>query len=156
MLHIKLICVGKLRDAHFRTAAQEYEKRLTGLCRFELVEIPESRLPENPSQALIDNALDKEGGLLLQKAKGLCVPLCIEGSQVDSAGMAQLLEKAANTPGSISFFIGSSFGLSPKVKESGKGISMSRMTFPHTLARVMLMEQIYRGIQIQNNTRYHK
>lgn len=156
MLHISLICVGKLRDAHFRMAAEEYGKRLGGLCRFAVQEIPESRLPDAPAQAQIDAALEKEGAQMLQKARGLCVPLCIEGRQISSPEMAQLLKAAMDTPGSISFFIGSSFGLSPKVKQSGKGISMSKMTFPHTLARVMLTEQIYRGLQILNGSKYHK
>lgn len=156
MLHIKLICVGKLRDAHYRMAAGEYEKRLGGLCKFELLEIPESRLPENPAQALIDAALEKEGAQMLQKGKGICVPLCIEGRQMDSEGMAGLLNAAMDNPGSVSFFIGSSFGLSPEVKQRGTGISMSKMTFPHTLARVMLLEQIYRGLQIRAGSKYHK
>ena len=150
MLTVKLLCVGKLKESYWRDAVAEYEKRLRPLCKWELIELPEARLPQEPSQAEIDAALEREGEQLLRRAAGKIYPLCIEGKGVDSQGVAKRLA------GAMSFVIGSSYGLSPAVKAAGEGISMSPMTFPHQLARVMLCEQIYRGFQILSGTKYHK
>ena len=156
MLGVKLICVGKLKEAYWRDAVAEYEKRLRHLCKWELIELPEARLPSEPSQGEIDAVLEKEGEQILRHAVGKIYPLCIEGKLLDSPGLAKRLAGAMQSPGAASFVIGSSFGLSPKVKAAGEGLSMSPMTFPHQLARVMLCEQIYRGFQILGNTKYHK
>lgn len=156
MLEVRLICIGKLKESYWREAVQEYEKRLRPFCRFQMVELPEVRLPENPSAAQIAQALEQEGRLILEKAAGKVFPLCIEGKETDSPGLAQKLKSAMDFPGAATFVIGSSFGLSPAVKEAGEKLSMSPMTFPHQLARVMLCEQLYRGFQILNGTRYHK
>ena len=156
MLTVNLLCVGKIKEAYFRDAIGEYAKRLRPLCKFSITEIPESRLPDGPSAADIENALEKEGGLLLGKSEGLVLPLCIEGRQHSSEEFAKLLEKAKQTHGAVSLIIGSSHGLSERVKKAGTGISLSKMTFPHTLARVLLTEQIYRAFMIMNHTKYHK
>lgn len=156
MLAVKLVCVGKLKEAYWRDAVAEYEKRLRPLCKWELIELPEARLPSAPSQAEIAAALEKEGEQILRHTSGTVYPLCIEGKAVDSPGVAKRLAGAMQSPGAVSFVIGSSFGLSPAVKRAGEGLSMSPMTFPHQLARVMLCEQIYRGFQILGNTSYHK
>ena len=156
MLLVRLACVGRLKEDYWRQAAAEYEKRLGAFCRFEIIEVGEARLPSDPSPGEVRQALDREGELLLQKAVGALYPLCIEGRQLDSPGMAALLEKAMQAPGAVTFLIGSSFGLGEGVKQAGQGISMSPMTFPHQLARVMLCEQLYRGFQIISHTRYHK
>lgn len=156
MLEVRLICIGKLKESYWREAVQEYEKRLRPFCKFQMVELPEARLPENPSAAQIAQALEQEGRLILEKAAGKVFPLCIEGKETDSPGLTQRLKSAMDFPGAATFVIGSSFGLSPAVKEAGEKLSMSPMTFPHQLARVMLCEQLYRGFQILNGTRYHK
>lgn len=156
MLDVRLICVGRLKESYWREAAAEYEKRLRPLCKFQMVEVAETRLPDDPSPAQIAQALDQEGGRLLGKAAGKIVPLCVEGLAVDSPGLAALLEGAMRSPGAVSFLIGSSYGLSPAAKAAGRGISLSPLTFPHQLARVLLCEQIYRGFQILNGARYHK
>lgn len=156
MLEVRLICVGKLKEAYWREAVAEYEKRLRPLCRWELVELPEARLPQDPSAAQIAAALDREGEAILAKAAGTVYPLCIEGKPVSSEGLAERLSAAMQSPGAATFVIGSSFGLSPRVKGAGERVSMSSMTFPHQLARVMLCEQIYRAFQIINGTKYHK
>ncbi len=156
MLLVRLACVGRLKEEYWRQAVAEYEKRLRPFCRFEILEIGESRLPDSPTEGEIRRALEREGEQLLQKSVGLLCPLCIEGRLLDSPGMAALLGQAMQSPGAVTFFIGSSFGLSQQVKQSGKGFSMSPMTFPHQLARVMLCEQLYRGFQIQAGTKYHK
>ena len=156
MLAVKLICVGKLKESYWRDAVAEYEKRLRPLCKWELIELPEARLPNDPSPGEIEAALEKEGEQILRHAAGKVYPLCIEGKPVDSPGVAKRLAGAMQSPGAVSFVIGSSFGLSPAVKRAGEGLSMSPMTFPHQLARVMLCEQIYRGFQSLGNTAYHK
>lgn len=156
MLGVRIVCVGKLKESYWRAAVGEYEKRLSALCKFEIVELPEARLPGSPSEGEIAAALERESSAILPKLSGLVVPLCIEGKQVDSVGLSRMLEGAMQSPGSVSFVIGSSFGLSDSVKRMGKGLSMSAMTFPHQLARVMLCEQIYRGLQILRGAPYHK
>ena len=117
MLGVKLICVGKLKEAYWRDAVAEYEKRLRSLCKWELIELPEARLPSEPSQGEIDAALEKEGEQILRHAVGTIYPLCIEGKLLDSPGLAKRLAGAMQSPGAVSFVIGSSFGLSPKVKD---------------------------------------
>ena len=159
MNRIQLLCVGKLKEEYWRSACAEYEKRLRPYCRFSIVELPESRLPERPSQAQIQLALEKEGELLLKKAQGTApVALCIEGRQLSSPDFAAMLEKLSlQGQGEISLIIGSSFGLSPQVKQQAvRQLSMSEMTFPHQLARVMLCEQLYRAFQILQGGKYHK
>ncbi len=156
MLEVRLVCVGKLKESYWREAVAEYEKRLRPFCRFQILELPESRLPENPSPAQVSQGLEREGAAILEKAAGHVISLCIEGKETDSPGLARKLEAAMQSPGAVTFVIGSSYGLSEEVKRAGERISMSPMTFPHQLARVMLCEQIYRGFQILGGTKYHK
>ncbi len=159
MMNVQILCIGKLKESYWREACAEYAKRLKAFCTFSIVELPESRLPDDPSPALIEKALEEEGEKLLAAAKGSAViPLCIEGKEISSPQLAQRLEDLASRGvSSVSFVIGSSFGLAEKVKRAGTmRLSMSPMTFPHQLARVMLCEQIYRAFQIQNHGKYHK
>lgn len=156
MLGVKIVCVGKLKEEYWRSAVREYEKRLSALCRLEILELPEAKLPSSPSDGEIAAALEKEAAAITPKLAGLVVPLCIEGRPLDSPGLSRLLDGAMRSPGSVSFVIGSSYGLAPSIKALGEGISMSAMTFPHQLARVMLCEQIYRGLQILRGAPYHK
>ncbi|HIS50154.1 MAG TPA: 23S rRNA (pseudouridine(1915)-N(3))-methyltransferase RlmH [Candidatus Gallacutalibacter pullistercoris] len=159
MMNVQILCIGKLKESYWREACAEYAKRLKAFCTFSIVELPESRLPDDPSPALIEKALEEEGEKLLAAAKGSAViPLCIEGKELSSPQLAQRLEDLASRGvSSVSFIIGSSFGLAERVKRAGAvRLSMSPMTFPHQLARVMLCEQIYRAFQIQNHGKYHK
>ncbi len=160
MLNVRLICAGKLKERFFLEAAAEYEKRLRPFCRLELIELPETRLPERPSPAEIHAALEQEaaeiGKKLLKDGRLIC--LCVEGKQVSSEAFAELLTETENSGRPrINFVIGSSFGLAEELKNRADArLSMSKMTFPHHLARVMLMEQLYRGFQIKEGTKYHK
>lgn len=159
MLTVQLICVGKLKETYWRDACAEYAKRLAAFCRFSIVELPESRLPENPSAAQIGAALREEGEKILSAAKGgAVIPLCIEGKECSSVELAEKIETLAlDGVSTLCFIIGSSFGLDDTVKQAGRWrLSMSPMTFPHQLARVMLCEQIYRAFQINSNGKYHK
>ena len=160
MLHIKLICVGKLKESYYREALAEYEKRLGPFCRLELTELSEERLRERPSQAEIQAALEREA-LLIEKQfprDGILICLCIEGKQLSSEELSEYLIRTEIAGKSrISFVIGSSFGLSETVKRKADlCLSMSKMTFPHHLARVMLAEQLYRSFMIREGTKYHK
>ncbi len=160
MLNIKIICVGKLKEKFYLAAAAEYMKRLGSLCRLEVEELPESRLPSQPSAAEVEAALQKEGeSIALRIPSGaLTVALCVEGKQLSSVRFSQFLEACALKGRSkLCFLIGSSEGLSEEIKEKADlRLSMSEMTFPHQLARSMLLEQLYRAFQIRDGSRYHK
>lgn len=159
MLTVQILCVGKLKEAYWRDACAEYTKRLQAFCRFSILELPESKLPEHPSDAQIAAALKSEGAKIRSAAGNSAVfALCIEGKQLSSEQLAEKINILTVTgTSSVSFLIGSSFGLCDEVKQSADfKLSMSPMTFPHQLARVMLCEQTYRAFQIMNNGKYHK
>ena len=150
MVNIHLICVGKLKEKHFASACAEYEKRLSPFCK----------LPDAPSQAQIDVALEREAALILSKVpkSAKLIALCVEGKLLSSEALASQIEKwTVEGSSSLALVIGGSFGLHPTVKEKAQlRLSMSLMTFPHHLARVMVLEQVYRAFQINLGTRYHK
>ena len=157
---IKIIALGKLREKYFSDAYREYEKRLGAFCRVITDEPEPVKLPDSPSPAQIKKALDTEAERIRQRLTpgSLTAALCIEGEAADSESFARKIQQVAVSGKSgIDFIIGSSFGLSEEIKRSADiNLSMSRMTFPHQLARIMLIEQIYRGFTIINNRKYHK
>ena len=160
MLGVTIICLGKLKEKYLRDASDEYSKRLSAFCKLNIVELTPEKLSDNPSQKEIENALQTEAKKITEKIpKGAYIySLCIEGKQVSSEELSAEIENVgvAGTS-SIVFIIGSSFGLSNEIKRmSNKKLSMSKMTFPHQLARIMLLEQIYRAVQISAGTKYHK
>lgn len=160
MFDITLIAMGKLKEKFYLSAAAEYEKRLNGYCRFKILELPEVRLPEDPSPAEISAGLEKEAEMIFSKIpKGawLCV-LTPEGKLLSSEQLADKMKTVKlSGKSSACFLIGSSFGMSPRVKEKADfKLSMSPMTFPHHLARVMVLEQLYRAEAIQSGSKYHK
>ena len=160
MLNVSVISVGRMRESHYIAAFSEYKKRLTPYCKFELIELAEARLPQEPSQAEIDAGLLKEA-LDIEKhilTGVFVIAMCIEGKQLSSSEFASLLQKCAvDGKSRLCFIVGSSFGLDNSIKSRADlRLSMSEMTFPHHLARVMLAEQIYRGIMINEGSKYHK
>lgn len=158
MIAVTLYCVGNLKEKYWREACGEYEKRLGRFCRFSCVELEEYRLPADPSPAQIEQGLAEEGRRILSRIspKETVAALCIEGKKLTSPQLARLLEEQA-MEGPLALVIGGSYGLSPQVKERARlRLSMSDMTFPHQLARVMLLEQLYRGFMIQSGGKYHK
>lgn len=159
MRNIRLISVGKLKEAYLTQGCAEYLKRLSAYSRVQVIELDETRLPERPSAAQITAALAAEGGRILEKAKGSAlIALCVEGEPLCSEQLAVRLD-ALETAGSsvLSFVIGSSFGLHDSVKQSAAlRLSFSRMTFPHQLMRLMLCEQLYRACSISAGGKYHK
>lgn len=160
MQNITILCVGKLKEKFYIDACAEYQKRLTRYCRLTLVELGEERLPDAPSDAQIASALDKEADAILEKLPhgGAVVALCVEGKGLSSVQLSETMSRwASQGISQLTFLIGGSFGLSERVKERAElRLSMSPMTFPHHLARVMLLEQLYRAYQIQTGTKYHK
>lgn len=160
MLNVTILAVGKLKETYWKDACGEYAKRLKAFCRFSIEEIPEYRLPDDPSPAQVQAGLEKEGEAMLARipAGALAIALCIEGKEMDSLELSRRIQKAAvEGKSEVVFLVGGSFGLWEKVKErAGLRLSMSPMTFPHQLARVMLCEQIYRAFAIASNTKYHK
>ena len=161
MLEVKLICIGKLKEKYWRDAVQEYAKRLSAFCRFQIIELNEARMPQDPNAAEIAKALGEESKAILAAAgRSTLYTLCIVVKSlivVPTRELAQQIDAAAvNGESSLAFVIGSSHGLDDSVKQGSKRISMSPMTFPHQLARVMLCEQLYRAFSINAGTKYHK
>ena len=160
MLSVKLICVGKMKEKHYISAFDEYRKRLGAYCKFELIELAEQRLSDSPSDKEISAALDKEAAEIekqIPSGAAVCA-MCIEGEMKSSTDLASVFEKWTNSGKSkICFIIGGSCGLSDRIKrQADLSLSMSRMTFPHHLARVMVGEQIYRAFTIIEGSKYHK
>lgn len=157
-MKINLIVIGKLKEEYLRSACGEYIKRLGRYCTIEVHELDECRLSDNPSEKEISAALKKEAAEIRKFAAGMIIPLCIEGRQMSSEQLAaEIASAGVNGFSTITFIIGSSFGLDDEIKSAGNmRLSMSKMTFPHQLARVMLLEQIYRAFQINTNGKYHK
>ena len=160
MFDITLIAMGKLKEKFYISAAEEYEKRLKGYCQFRILELPEQRLSDNPSPAEISSALDKEAEQILSKVpKGawLCI-LTPEGKMLSSELLAEKIQGIKNSgKSSACLLIGSSFGISQKIKAIADfKLSMSPMTFPPHLARIMVLEQLYRSEAIQAGSKYHK
>ena len=160
MAAITLIAMGKLKEKFYLSAAAEYEKRMKGYCDFSLIELPEQRLPEDPSPAQIAAGLEKESQLIFSKIpKGawFCV-FTPEGKELSSEKFATKLQEVKLTgKSSACFLIGSSFGMAQRVKDKADfKLSMGPMTFPHHLARIMVLEQLYRAEAIQAGSKYHK
>ena len=160
MVNIQLLCVGKLKEKHFSAACAEYQKRLGAFCKLTVTELPEVRLPENPNETQILQGLSKEAEIIrakVPKGSWLCI-LAPEGKLLSSEELAgKLSEIKKSGKSSVCFLIGSSFGVDAGLKrQADLLLSMSRMTFPHHLARVMALEQLYRAEAIQAGTKYHK
>ena len=160
MLNVHIFCVGKLKEKFYAQAVAEYTKRLSAYCKLEILELPEERLPDRPSRAQIDAALAREAAAIRAKLppSSSVVALCVEGKTRSSEEVAQLLDGFAMSGAKhLVFLIGGSYGLDEELKkEAWVRLSMSPMTFPHHLARVMLLEQIYRGFKINEGSAYHK
>ena len=160
MLNITIIAIGKLKEQYLRDASAEYQKRLSASCKLNIIELNPEKLSDNPSAKEIENALNNEAKKIIEKIpKGAKVySMCIEGKQRTSEELsAEIDSLAVEGASNIVFIIGGSFGLSDEVKKlSAYRLSMSKMTFPHQIARIMLLEQIYRAMQISIGTKYHK
>ena len=159
MIGVKLITVGTLKEGYLRDAAAEYEKRLGGFCKFSSITLKEEKLPDSPSEGEIRTALRKEGDRILAEMpkKAYRIAMCVEGKQLSSEELAEKLEGIGRTHGELCIVIGSSHGLDEAVKSAcDLRLSVSKLTFPHQLMRVILLEAVYRGFNILKGTHYHK
>lgn len=160
MFGVTIICEGKLKEKYLRDACDEYIKRLGAYCKLNIVELTPRRISDNPSKGEIANVLNVEGAEIISKIPNgsKVYAMCIEGKQMPSEKLAQRLsECSVQGYNNAVFIIGGSHGLSDEVKSRADfKLSMSEMTFPHQLARVMLLEQIYRAFQISTGGKYHK
>lgn len=159
MLHVKLITVGNLKEAYWREAVAEYQKRLSAFAKTEIAELKEARIADDPAPAEIAAALEKEADAILAAVppRAFTVALCVEGQPRSSEQLAALLNEAAARTSELCFIIGSSHGLAPRVKEAADfRLSVSALTFPHQLMRVLLLETLYRSFSILHGRKYHK
>ncbi len=159
MIGVTVVCVGKLKEKYLKDGCNEYIKRLSAFSKINVVEVAEEKASDNPSASEIENIIEKEGGRIIAKIpKGSCViPMCIEGSEFSSPDFSKFLEKISFDYSNVTFVIGGSFGLSSAVKNMGKvKLSFGKLTLPHQLARMVLLEQVYRAFSISNNSKYHK
>ena len=160
MQKVTVLCVGKLKEPFYIQAVSEYQKRLSRHCKLEIIELPEQKLSDDPSDAEIEQSLLKEAALIEEKLpkSGALIAMCVEGVALSSVQLSQKMQQFTSRGASqLTFLIGSSFGLHPSIKQKADfRLSMSPMTFPHHLFRVMLLEQIYRAYQIESGTKYHK
>ncbi|MCR5216382.1 MAG: 23S rRNA (pseudouridine(1915)-N(3))-methyltransferase RlmH [Lachnospiraceae bacterium] len=159
-MKITFICVGKIKEAFYRDAIKEYEKRLSKYTKFEIIEVADEKTPENASDVVVSQILEKEGERILSKVRerSFVTVLAIHGTMMDSVKFSRYIEEHSMTSGGdLTFIIGGSLGTSPKVNQRADALlSFSPMTFPHQLMRVVLLEQIYRAYRISNNEPYHK
>ncbi len=159
MLTINMICVGKLKEKYLRDAVDEYSKRMKPLCKLNIIELPEERVGDNPSDAEIQHTVTAESDRIMAKlGKGdYVIALCVEGKIISSEELSKRLEDISMTHSTVDLIIGGSWGLSDSLKARADfRLSMGKMTFPHQLCRVMLLEQLYRAFQISKGTKYHK
>lgn len=159
MIKITLITLGKLKEKYLREASDEYQKRLSRYCKLDIVEIEPVKLNDKPSRSEIDAALEREAEMIIKKIpqETQVYSLCVEGKSLSSENFSAKVKTAVDEGKGITFIIGSSYGLSERVKRlSEYRLSLSEMTFPHQLFRVMLLEQIYRAFKISEGSAYHK
>lgn len=158
-MNINIICVGKIKEKYFTSAVEEYLKRLSRFAKLTVTEVADEKIPANASEKEMKIIQDKEGAKILAKLNpsSFVVTLCIEGEEFSSEKLAAKIADVSMTHSNITFIIGGSLGLSGEVKDkSGLRLSFGRMTLPHQLMRVVLVEQIYRAFKINNNESYHK
>ena len=159
MIKVRIISVGNLKEKYLKDAQNEYLKRLSRFCKIEVLEIPEQNIPKNASQADIKNVLDKEASAIKNAIikNSFVISLCIEGVLKSSEDFAKEIENILVNNSALTFIIGSSYGLSNEIKSlSDLKLSVSKMTYPHQLMRIILLEQFYRAFKINYNENYHK
>lgn len=159
MMNVTIIAVGKLKESYLRDGCNEYIKRLGAYAKVNVIEVAEERCGDSPSHSEINSVLEKEGERIEKKIpKGaVVIPLCIEGREYSSPDFSALIEGISLKSSGICFIIGGSFGICDSVKALGMyKLSFGKMTLPHQLARMVLLEQVYRAFSISHNSKYHK
>ncbi len=159
-MNINIIAVGKIKEKFFKDACAEYEKRMSRFCKLNITELPDEAMSDKPSEAEKSAVLKKEASRILSAIRptDAVITLCVEGKQMASEELAGFFKNSCiDGKSSFTFIIGGSLGLSEEVKaKSNLRLSFSKMTFPHQLMRVVLLEQIYRAFKINANESYHK
>ena len=158
-MNINIICIGKLKEKYLKDAVDEYSKRLTRFANLQIIELPDEKIPERSSDKIEEKILKKEGELILSKLKkdSFIIAMCVEGKLISSEELAATIKNVSQTSSNITFIIGGSLGLSDSVKKCAHTrISFGKITLPHQLMRVILLEQIYRAFRIMKNEPYHK
>lgn len=158
-MKVTIICVGKIKERFYTDAVNEYKKRMLRFGDFDIIELPDEKIPDNPSPKEQEIIKSKEGEKILAKlpSQSFVITLCVEGKTLSSEELAKTIENAYLTHSNITFIIGGSLGLSDEVKaKSSLRLSFGRMTLPHQLMRVVLSEQIYRAFMINSGATYHK
>ena len=159
MVGVKFITLGTLKESYLREAAAEYEKRLGAFCKPQIVQLKEEKLPDNPSEGAIKQALDREAQKIMAEIppRAFKIAMCVEGKQLSSEELSEKLGDVSARYPDICFIIGSSHGLANSVKNACDiRLSVSKLTFPHQLMRVLLLEAVYRAFNIIKGTKYHK
>lgn len=161
MIRVNIICIGKIKEKYFTDAINEYAKRLSSFCKFAVVELAEEKIKSNnPNESQISEVINAEGKRILQKISqsDYVVAMCIEGKMLSSEELSKTIDSVSiGGKSTVDFIVGGSYGLSNEVKQRADlRLSMSRMTFPHQMARMILSEQIYRAFEISSNGKYHK
>jgi 23S rRNA (pseudouridine1915-N3)-methyltransferase len=156
-MKVRIVCVGKVKESYFSDGIAEYLKRLTRFAKVEIIEVKEENFALDPSLAEMEKIKEKEGVSILKSLKGYVIALCVEGKQCSSEVLAEKIAKIRDTAGELTFVIGGSYGLADEVKkQAAEKLSFSQMTFPHTLMRLILTEQLYRAFMIDAGSAYHK
>lgn len=158
-MNINIIAVGKIKEKYFTAAINEYSKRLSRFVKLNVTEVADEKIPDRASDKEIEQIKEKEGEKILAKIPqgSYVITLCIEGEELSSEELAEKVAAVSMTNSSVTFIIGGSLGLLDKVKSASQlRLSFGRMTLPHQLMRVVLLEQIYRAFKINNNESYHK
>ena len=157
MVKINIVCVGKIKEDYFASGVQEYIKRLNRFAKVSVIEVKEKNIVQDPSQGEILEILKREGEEIKKHLSGHVIAMAIEGEKVSSESFSKKLKNIKDKQGEITFIIGGSYGIDSSVKElANEKVSFSAMTFPHTLMRVILVEQIYRAFTILEDGKYHK
>ena len=159
MLNINIICVGKIKEKFFTSAIEEYSKRLSKYCKLEILELPDEKIPDNANETIENNIKEKECNNILKHLKkdSYIIALDLKGKEYTSVEFSEKLESLSMTNSKITFIIGGSLGLTDNLlSHCNEKICFSKMTFPHQLIRIFLVEQIYRAFKISNNESYHK
>ena len=158
-MNISVICVGKLKEDYLKSAIAEYSKRMSRFANFEIIEVPDQKIPDNAGKKLEEQILKKEGELILSKIRNnsYVIAMCVEGNLISSEELAEEIKNISMSGSSITFIIGGSLGLCDNIKKRADNrISFGKITLPHQLMRVVLSEQIYRAFKINANEAYHK
>ena len=158
-MNINVLCVGKIKEKYFTDAIAEYSKRLSRFVKLNIIEVADEKIPDNASEKEMEIVKNKEGERILSKlpANSFTVTLCVEGKELSSTELAAKISDVSMTSSNITFIIGGSLGLSDDVKAASHlRLSFGRITLPHQLIRVVLLEQLYRAFKINNNETYHK